>query len=571
MNKKIQALVIMLFTIVYGLKSQSYSCFFISFTDKPNASKELITPKSFLSEKAIKRRAKFNIGITEMDIPVYRNYINKIVQYPSVKHLNSSKWMNGIVIKTSDSSVINEIRKEKFVLKCKYIGTISETPQMMPPAKFKSMAKPVVNTDSFIKPAYTVNKDFYGVTYAQNNLINVNYLHKLKFYGQGITVALLDAGFFEANKVKGMEKLNFIELGIKDFVTNDNSVWEDDKHGANVLSTMYNLKPNIFVGTAPFAKYHLLRTENASNEYPIEEFNWLAAAEYADSSGVDVISSSLGYNVFDEPSLSYTHADLNGKTSTIAFAANTAYSKGIMVIVSAGNEGQGKWHKIGTPSDAAGVISVGAVDADGYYAEFSSYGPTADGRIKPDLVSMGKRAYVNSTGGAYAGNGTSYATPILSGSVICLMQACPNLALEKYKKALIESSTHYLIPDSAYGYGIPDVGLASVLLGNYTNIDSSKDIIWEKDDPVFFQQANLHFRSCKSQKIQIKISGKKKKRFKTLKTINIQLEKGQWLHNSDVITEYNKQLKKKKRKKFKALYIELKTESMNYTREIKVL
>ncbi len=550
------------------LFSQKFSYFFISFKDKPEAQKELLNPKNFLSEKSIKRRAKYNISITEIDAPVSRNYINKLIQYPKIQWMNSSKWLNGVLIKTTDSSIIKELIKEKFVINYKYLGTVTETMQVQPPAKFKSMAKPVVNTDSFIKPAYNVNKDFYGVTYPQNNLININYLHKLKYYGQGITVAVIDAGFFEANKVKGMEKLNFMELGVKDFVTNDNSVWEDDRHGANVLSTMYNLKPGIFVGTAPFAKYHLLRSENASSEFPIEEFNWLAAVEYADSSGVDIITSSLGYNVFDDTSLSYKQSDLNGKTSTIAFAANTAYSKGMMVVVSAGNEGQGKWRKIGTPSDAAGVISVGAVDADGNYAEFSSYGPTADGRIKPDLVAMGKRAYVNSTGGAYTGNGTSYSTPILSGSIICLMQACPNLALDKYKKALIESSTHYLIPDSAYGFGIPDIGLAAVILGNYTGIDTSKDLVWEKDDPVFFQQANLHFRSSKSQKIQIKISGKKKKRFKTIITLDLKIEKGQWIHNSDIINEYNKQLKKKKRKKFKAMYIELKTESMNYTREI---
>lgn len=570
MNKNIPSLIFLFTVFNLTLSAQNFSYFFVAFKDKPEADKELLNPKSFLSEKSLKRRAKFNITLSETDVPVSKDYIKKALFNSKIILMNSSKWLNGILVKTTDSSMINELRKENYVKYCKYLGTVNESTQVMPPAKFKSMAKPVVNTDSLIKPAYNVNKDFYGVTYAQNNLINVNYLHKLKYYGQGMTVAVLDAGFFEANKVKGMEKLNFIDLGIKDFVTNDNSIWEDDRHGANVLSTMYSIKQGIFVGTAPFAKYHLLRTENATSEFPIEEYNWLIAAEYADSSGVDVITSSLGYNVFDDNSLSYNHADLNGKRSTIAFAANTAYSKGILVIVSAGNEGQSKWRKIGTPSDAEGVISVGAVDSDGYYAEFSSYGPTSDGRIKPDLVSMGKRAYVNSSSGAYTGNGTSYATPILSGSIICLMQACPNLALEKYKKALIESSTHYLIPDSAYGYGIPDLGLAAVILGNYNGVDTSKDIVWEKEEPVFFQQANLHFRSSKSQKIQIKISGKKKRKFKTVKTLTVKLQKGEWLHNSDVITIFNKQYKKKKRKKFKSLYIELKTESMNYTREIKV-
>lgn len=541
---------------------QSYYYYLVYLKDKQYSAGTTYSiqhPEQFLSDKAIARRNKFGVTISESDLPISAVYKQQLNTITGCEIWNSSKWLNAIEIRTTDSNILKTIRPLPFVKQVQFLGYVLED----------EIVKPTIDSNFFNRitpqesPRFTEAE--YGRSYAQNGLINIPPLHRLNYRGEGITIAVFDAGFNNVYQTPGM-RFTFDNVVFKDFVTHDNSVWEDDRHGANVLGFMRTYDPGTYIGTAPMSRYILLRTEQASSEFPTEEVNWLAAAEFADSMGVDLISSSLGYTEFDDAKLSHTHADLNGKTSIIAQAANMARNKGIVVVVSAGNEGKSSWRKIGTPADAQGVISIGATDSEGFYADFSSFGLSADRRIKPDLVVMGKKAYVASPGGTYQGNGTSYATPIFAGAMACLMQACPDKSIEALTSALIISSSHYYNPDSAYGYGIPDVALAALICGNNKVADTTQDVFWQNEYPVYFQNQIIHFRSAKDQTVQLVIKVKTKKRWKTISTKNIELKKGEWLHNNDLKFFIDRGNKMKKRKRYKELQLDFISPSATYVR-----
>jgi len=255
-------------------------------------------------------------------------------------------------------------------------------------------------------------------------------------------------------------------LGTWDFVANEASVNEDNVHGMSCLSTIAANLPGLFVGTAPKSSFYLYRTEDISGEYPIEEQNWVAAAEKADSLGVDVFSVSLGYTTFDNSSFNHDYTDMNGNTTIISKGCDLAAKKGILVVVAAGNEGNGAWKYITAPADADSVLAVGAVNTARQVAGFSSYGPSSDGQIKPDVAAVGQGAVIanQNTGGPVFNNGTSYACPIMAGIVSCLWQAFPEVNNMTIIDEVRKSSDRANMPDDRTGYGVPNAKKAFVSL-----------------------------------------------------------------------------------------------------------
>jgi serine protease AprX len=278
------------------------------------------------------------------------------------------------------------------------------------------------------------------------------------FRGEGIMIAVLDAGFNNADKVPALKAI-FDEkriVGTYDFVKKETSVYEDDSHGTSVLSCIGAFSEGSMIGTAPKASFLLLRSEDAPSEYIIEEANWLFAAEYADSVGVDLINSSLGYTTFDDANTDHTYADLNGNTTIAARAADWAAAVGIICVISAGNEGNSAWKYIGTPADADSVLAVGAVTALKTYAAFSSQGVPTDKRIKPDVSAMGQSASIALPSGSVStGSGTSYSAPILCGLVAGYWQANPTLTAVEVMNRIRQAGSQAKNPDLRLGYGIP--------------------------------------------------------------------------------------------------------------------
>jgi hypothetical protein len=294
-----------------------------------------------------------------------------------------------------------------------------------------------------------------------------------------MVIAMLDAGFNDASTQAAFDSLRVRNgiLGTWDFTNNELDVYttnNDDPHGAACLSCIAGNVPGTLVGTAPMADFYLLRSEDAPVENIIEEYDWASAAEYADSAGADIISSSLGYTTFDSLIVNnvtllnpanHTYADMNGRTCPSSIAANVAFSKGMLVVIAAGNSGSGSWHYISAPSDADSAICIGAVDNNGYHANFSSWGPSSDGDVKPNVDAQGQGTIVSWSGSIGPGNGTSFATPVLVGSAACLWQAHPNMTNHQIKDAIQRSANFYNTPTDSMGYGIPDFMLADQMLG----------------------------------------------------------------------------------------------------------
>jgi subtilisin family serine protease len=330
-------------------------------------------------------------------------------------------------------------------------------------------------------------------------------MHNLGYTGRGMTIAVLDAGFFNVNILPAFDSLRLQNrlLGTRDFVTGDTMVFEDYPHGMNVLSCMTGNLPGQLVGTAPHAKFWLLRTEDAATETMQEEFNWLVGAEFADSVGADIINSSLGYSYFDNTADNHTYADMNGRTTIISKAAVWAARVGILVVSSAGNSGGSPWYKITAPADADSILTIGAVDLSGTIASFSSRGPTFDGRIKPTTVACGSDAVIAaSSGGTVTSSGTSFSSPITAGAVACLWQAHPSRTNMEIINAIIQSASQYTMPDTIKGYGIPNFCLANSLLTSIDNNSISEESINVFPNP-FQSGFQLNFYSTQKQKIEI--------------------------------------------------------------------
>ena len=440
-------IIIFIVTILFSFNASSQSApnkYWVKLTDKNNNDFNISSPEDFLSQRAIDRRTRYSIPIEETDLPVTQQYIDDI-ELLGADVILTSKWLNAVTIKITDTNILASIEALSFV---DYIERFTYTKTVELPTE--------KNTDVFD----------YGNAFNQINIHNGQFLHNQGYKGQGMYIAVIDAGFISVDTLPEYQNIyneNRI-IATRDFVDGDNYVYEGSSHGSQVLSTIAMNLPGEMIGTAPEASYILLRSEDASIEYKIEEDNWISAAEFADSIGVDVINTSLGYNVYNNPAQTYTYADMDGETSRIAIGADICSSKGIAVVVSAGNDGSSAWHYITTPADAKYVLTVGAVNATGSIASFSSRGPSSDGRIKPDVVGMGQSATVlTANGNISTSSGTSFSSPIMAGLITCLWQKDPSLTNQELFDIVRESSNQFIYPDNDYGYGIPNFSIATLL------------------------------------------------------------------------------------------------------------
>ncbi|HET7117518.1 MAG TPA: S8 family serine peptidase, partial [Hanamia sp.] len=463
MNKNYILFLLFLFFSHYS--SAQFTRYVVRFKDKSGTPFSINNPSQFLSARAIARRARQHIAIDETDLPVVPRYMDSVRLAGNVTILDESKWLNQVCIATTDSAALEKINSFPFVIATQPLKRLANS-QNVPKNKsagnvaennFNEQANNVKNvtSPSGIKGDYYS----YGNSYDQIHIHNGEYLHNKGFHGEGMLIAILDAGFYHYLTLPAFDSVNINRqvLDTYDFVDNVTSVNEDFYHGMMVFSIIAGNIPGQLVGTCPKADFLLYRSEDVSSESPVEEQYWAAAAERADSAGADVITTSLGYDTFDNPVFDYTYADMNGHTSLIAQEATIAARKGMIVLAAAGNEGNSAWHFITTPADADSIISVGAVDNTGASASFSSYGPSSDGRVEPVAASVGEGAFVSSTTGPIvSGNGTSFATPNLAGLVTCLWQAFPDFTNMEIINEVKKSSSIYNDPDDRIGYGIPD-------------------------------------------------------------------------------------------------------------------
>ena len=462
MRKEFLFLVIIIF---FSLDSSAqFTKYIVRFTDKAGTPFSISDPSKFLSPKAIERRTRQQIKIEETDLPVNPAYIDSIRKVGNVTVLDKSKWLNQICIATTDSLAILKINSFSFVVKTSPVKRLARSnfaernqlPERETRNKFNEQIKGISSPAS---PPVAGNYYSYGNSYAQVHIHNGEYLHNNGFRGEGMLIAIIDAGFYHYRSLPAFDSVNLNHkiIDTYDFVENESSVDEDHYHGMMCFSIIAGNIPGELVGSCPDANFLLYRSEDVASESPVEEQYWIAAAERADSAGADVISTSLGYNTFDNPVFDYTYADMNGHTSMIAKAATIAAKKGMIILAAAGNEGDDNWHYITTPGDADSIITVGAVDTSGIPAPFSSYGPSSDGRIKPTAASVGSGTALSSTTGTIqTGLGTSFATPNLAGLITCLWQAFPDFTNMQIIEAVKKSSSIYNAPDNRIGYGLPD-------------------------------------------------------------------------------------------------------------------
>jgi hypothetical protein len=445
--------------------------YLINLTDKNNSPYSLDKPEAFLSKRAILRRQKYHIPYSENDLPVNPTYIDSIKAL-GLQVVNISKWFNSLTIYSKDTLLIDSLDKISFIKSVglnKKMKTIRTSEEIKPATEIKAKEHTKIDSTDYY---------FYGDAFRQIEMLQGNLLHKEGYRGENMFIAVLDAGFYKVDELPAFDSIraNNQIIGVYDFVDKDTIVYDASSHGMQVLSTMAANMPGLMVGTAPKASYLLLRTEQTASEYIIEEHNWVAAAEYADSLGVDMITTSLGYNNFDDNSQSHTYKDMDGNTAMITIAADLAASKGILVVSSAGNEGFSAWKYIAAPADADSILSIGAVTPEEDIAFFSSLGPTYDRRIKPDVCAMGMPATVSGSNGSIsASNGTSFSGPIMAGMVACLWQAHPELNNMQIINAVKRSANRYSQPDTIYGYGIPNFYAAHIYLNTSGSINESID------------------------------------------------------------------------------------------------
>jgi subtilisin family serine protease len=380
----------------------------------------------------------------------------------------SSKWFNAATIVVDDESIISKIKSTSF------IASIEKTRNA---SQVKSNTLYSKNENERATNETRYDTVLYGKSYTQIKLLNGQYLHAKGFSGNDILIAVIDAGFKQADKYIGLTDV-WKEGRIREtrnFVNSGNTILNDQAHGAEVLSTIAASYTDSLVGTAPQASFMLLVSEDAQSESPVECDNWIAAAELADSAGADIISTSLGYNNFDDSLFNFVYGSKEEQTARISLAAEKASSKGMVVLASAGNDGAKTYHYIGTPANATNILAVGACNGKGIKADFSSFGPSSDGRIKPDVMAMGQSVIAETSPGVYSAiSGTSLSCPLVAGLTACLMQAYPNAPSKTIRQSILESANQYSKPDSAMGYGIPDFQKAFESLGRASTLYNSK-------------------------------------------------------------------------------------------------
>ena len=472
MRKKL-LLLLGCFLLMLDVQAAPAYAFRVKFKDK-NGTLTFADSLQFLSSKALARRSNQGILLDSTDLPVVKSYVDTVmVTSAAVKLHNVSKWFNQIVVNTFDSMKVVDIAALPMVASLQLVARY-------PNGVYKT--EMVETNPKFSEPIdYNLHKTrgssaYYGLAFQQIDMIGGDCLHDLGYKGEGMDVAIFDVNFRRTDSCSAYDSLLADQRvkDVHDFVRDTNFVYDmaiNSDHGMNVLGCMAANIPGTYVGTAPHANFHLYISEDVRTEQPIEEDNWLSAAERSDSLGIYLINSSLGYNLYTNlPSASYTYADMDGKTSLIAQAANKAVAKGIFVVNAQGNEGAAAWHYMLTPADGDSVYSVGSVDGSGIWSG-SGYGPTFDQQIKPDGVALGKGvSLIGGTCGVGASNGSSFASPIMCGAITCLWQAAPHLKVWELRQLLHMVSSQYNTPDNTVGYGMPDFCQAYGIATNTSDI-----------------------------------------------------------------------------------------------------
>ena len=436
-------------------QAEDRGLYFIGFADKSGTPYGTDEPREYLSERALERREKIGMSVTEEDLPVSPAYEQQVLD-AGVDIWLRSRWMNGVVVRATATDV-EGLQRLPFVDTVFYAAPFQyDRPARRPSVPRFDQPAPVVGS-------VPVSEIFYGFGYKDLSRMNGDSLHRLGFRGRGVLVAVFDGGFPSVGykDFLGYDQAEAVP-GNYDLVEQDTTALDGSTHGATVLSTMAAHHPFFFIGTAPEARYLLFKTENSRGEHRMEELNYAIALEIADSAGVDLVNSSLGYTTFTDSSMDYDYTDLDGKTSPASVAIGRAFARGMVVVTSAGNNGADDWKHIGIPADAPDALSIGALDPSDERAYFSSFGPTADGRIKPDVSGPGVMvAAVASNGQGMTGaNGTSLSAPLVTGLVACLMQAVPEATNRQLLDAIRATASQADTPDEALGYGKPDFAAA---------------------------------------------------------------------------------------------------------------
>lgn len=507
-------LMVLLFSAGSSIFAQIYpDKYLVEFTDKNNSPYLIEDPEEFLSARAIERREKFNIPIIENDLPVNPQYL-QAVEDIGVTLLNPTKWFNAVTIYTDDPGKIAEIEDLPFVKNVlkniikpvdKNLFDLGNEISLNKPGQMNE----VFEIATIFKNVSATSELEYGEGYNQINMINGIELHNNGFMGQGMLIAVLDAGFSSADVLAAFDSLRANDqiIGTRDFVSGGNFAYHGSYHGTAVLSTMGANLPGQLIGTAPKADYLLIRTEDTGSEYLIEEYNWASGAEFADSAGADIINSSLSYTTFDDPSQNHSYEDMDGNTAPVTIAADIAASKGMIPVNSAGNSGGSPtWPHIGAPADGDSVFTIGAVNPEGEYASFSSTGPTYDGRLKPNFMAQGQNAAIALTnGGVGTSSGTSFSSPIIAGMTSCLWQANPYMSNMDILAGIEQSGSLANNPNYQMGHGIPDYALANLILTGF-----NPDLVANENDidvfpNPFVNEVKIVYNSPDTQMVNIEI------------------------------------------------------------------
>lgn len=462
MNKKtiITTLIACVFAGSTSLEAQLK--YFVKFADKSGTPYTISNPAAFLAAPSIARRTNYNIAVNQSDLPVTPSYVSQVAAVTDVTVLYALKWFNGVVVSIPSASTLTALNA---INSLSFVTTHSQVARYKLNPLETVMAPTAVETGASKTTGIAANP--MGGSAWQNQQIRVDCLHEIGFRGQGITIAVMDVGFsnVDLNPVFDSLRNRGGIIGTRDFVSGGTNVYEDGGHGAHVLSCLAAIKPNVIMGSAPMADYWLIRTEEGGSEKIIEEYNWVRAAEFSDSVGVDILTTSLGYTTFDISSQNHSYSSLDGKTAPMSIASTMAARKGMFVLTAAGNEGGGSWNNISVAGDADSVCTVGAIDSLSNVGGFSGVGPTADGRIKPDLVARGVSTWIaDISGNCFGANGTSFSTPVLAGGVACAWQRNRSLNNIKLLQLLKSSATNAANPNNSRGWGTPDLcsGLLSV-------------------------------------------------------------------------------------------------------------
>lgn len=401
-------------------------------------------PSEFLSQRSIDRRKRQGIPVDLTDLPVAPAYEKQVAE-AGIEIVGKSKWNNTLLIRIHKDKELRKLEGLEFITKRKKVFQAPDSVSQ----RMRSNVRNGLNE-------WSQGDEFYGAADAQLKSLNGKKLHENGYRGKGMMIAVFDGGFMNADKIPALHKIKL--AGVKDFVVPESkSVFGEMEHGTMVLSTMAANAPDFYVGVAPEAQYLLIRCEDERTESLAEEDYWASAAEYADSCGVDVINSSLGYHGFDDSSMNHHYYEQDGNTALISRTASMCADKGIVCVNSAGNDGMGSWKKINFPADAKDILTVGSINEHGMNAAFSAVGPTADGRIKPDVMAFGSpTCVITGRGSIINDNGTSFSSPLVAGMVACLWQALPGKTAKQIIKLVKLAGDNQQHPDNVFGYGVPD-------------------------------------------------------------------------------------------------------------------